>query len=220
MSGADLAVLIMARAPRPGQVKTRLKPLLGAQGCARLQAALIARTVLLAQQVAPSGTFLAIDQVACGTRGSGSNVTVLVQRGDNLGARMHASVEDVLVAHHGPVAVIGTDAPTLTPAHLRQAAAAIADGQDAVFGPALDGGYYRLCLGRPTPELFAIDPTLWGGPQVLSASLRAAETAGLRIGLLAPLRDLDTPTDARAFIDEGELPAEIADLLQAATASR
>lgn len=220
MTGPDLAVLIMARAPRPGQVKTRLQPLLGPYGCAQLQAALTARTVLLALQVAPLGTFLAIDQLACGKRAFAGTVTVLVQRGDHLGARMRSAVEDVLATHQGPVVVIGTDAPTLTPTHLRAAAAALTAGHDAVFGPALDGGYCLLALPRSTPELFAIDPTLWGGPQVLAASLSAAETAGLRVGMLAPLRDLDTPADAQAFLDEGQLPAEIADLLHAATSLR
>lgn len=220
MTGMDPAVLIMARAPRPGQVKTRLQPLLGPQRCAQLQAALTARTVRLAQQVAPHATYLALDPVACGAPPRVAGAAVLGQRGCDLGARMRAAVEDVLVAHQGPVAVIGTDAPTLTAAHLRAAGAALTAGHDAVFGPALDGGYYLLALPRSVPELFAIDPTLWGGPQVLSASLRAAETAGLRVGMLAPLRDLDTPADARAFLDEGELPAEIADLLHPATVTQ
>lgn len=217
---ADLAVLIMARAPRAGRVKTRLQPLLGPDGCARLQSALIGHTVRLAQQVAPRGTYLALDQVACGTRPFGGAVTVLVQRGDNLGARMHSAVEDVLVSHDGPVVLIGTDAPTLTAAHLREAGAAITGGVDAVFGPALDGGYYLLALHRSTPDVFAIDPALWGGPQVLSTSLTAARAARVRTTLLAPLRDLDTPADARAFLDEADLPAEIADLLHAATVGR
>lgn len=151
---ADLAVLIMARAPRPGQVKTPLP-----------------------------------------------------------------AVEDVLVARQGPVVVIGTDAPTLSPTHPRQTGAALSAGHDTVFGPAPDGGYYLFALPRVTPELLAIDRNLWGGPQVLSASLTAAETAGLSVGMLAPLRDVGAPADARAFLDD-ELSAEIADLLHAATSLR
>ncbi len=218
MNGADLAVPIMARAPRPGRVKTRLGPLLGPQGCAGLQAALIERTVPLAQQVAPRGTCLAFDHVTCGRRTFAGTVTMLVQHGSTLGARMRAAVDEVLVAHRGPV--VGTDAPALTVSHLRAAGAAITGSHDAVFGPAFDGGYYLLARRRSTPGLFAIDPTLWGGPQVLSAGLTAAHLAGLRVGMLTPMRGLDTPTDARAFLDEGELPAEPADLLHAATVGR
>ncbi len=86
-------------------------------------------------------------------------------------------------------------------------------GADTVFGPALNGGYYLVGMARPLPELFAIDPALWGGPQVLAASRHAARDAGLRVGQLPALRDLDTPQDAAEFLAEGALPEDIAALL-------
>ncbi|MGI8867359.1 MAG: TIGR04282 family arsenosugar biosynthesis glycosyltransferase [Mycobacteriales bacterium] len=208
-----MAVLIMARAPQPGTVKTRLQPLLGPDGCARLQAGLLRRTVLLAECVAPLDTYLALDHPGPAAAAVSGNVTVLGQRGRTLGDRMWHAVEDVLDQHPGPVVVIGTDTPTLSPAHLRAAASVLETGHDAVFGPALDGGYYLLGLRRSAPALFAINDQLWGGPSVLEASLTAARTAGLRTALLEPLRDLDTPQDARAFLDEAGLPADIAALL-------
>jgi rSAM/selenodomain-associated transferase 2/rSAM/selenodomain-associated transferase 1 len=196
-----MKALIMARAPRPGAVKTRLEQMLDPSGCARLQAALIQRTVTLAQQVAP--TYLSVDgELAL------PGVTTLAQEGPDLGARMRNAVERV----GGPVVVIGTDVPTLTADHLRSAICGLAD-HDVVFGPALDGGYYLIALRQPRPEPFAIHPALWGGPCVLDASIAAATTAGLRVGLLAPLRDLDTPEDARALLAEGAVPGEIAQLL-------
>ena len=82
-----------------------------------------------------------------------------------------------------------------------------------MFGPALDGGYYLVALRRPCPGLFALDPRVWGGPDVLSASLTAAKSCALRVGLLTPLRDLDTPEDAHTFLAEGQLPGEVAELL-------
>jgi rSAM/selenodomain-associated transferase 1 len=199
-----MKVLIMARAPRAGAVKTRLQPLLGARGCADLQAALIRHTVARARPVAP--TYLALDG-DCATCGgvSAPDVAQFDQHGADLGARMRNAVARV----GGPVIVIGTDVPTLTAEHLCAAADMLAD-HDVVFGPALDGGYYLVALREPHPQLFAIDPALWGGPDVLRASVAAATTAGLRVGLLKPLRDLDTPEDARALLADGGLPAEIA----------
>jgi rSAM/selenodomain-associated transferase 2/rSAM/selenodomain-associated transferase 1 len=207
VTAIEAAVLIMARAPRPGTVKTRLQPLLGPGGCARLQAALIRHTVALAQQVAT--TYVAVDSPGQVDGLVPAGVTVLPQVGDNLGTRMHAAIAQV----GGPVVVIGTDAPTLTADHLRDAAKRLAAGDDVVFGPALDGGYYLVAVRRPRAEPFAIDPALWGGPDVLPASTAAAEAAGLRAGTLAPLRDLDTPEDARALLADGALPGEIAQLL-------
>lgn len=204
------SVLIMARAPRPGAVKTRLQPLLGAQGCARLQASMTERTLRLAEQVAPERCWLALDQ-PCDMP---ITARVLRQRGRDLGARMHDAVEQVSSEQPGPVLVIGTDVPTLNAHHLRAAAGMLADDVDVVFGPALDGGYYLIGLRRPCTEVFAIDPALWGGPGVLAASLTAADAIGLRAGLLEPLRDLDTPEDAHALLADGALPDEVARLLR------
>lgn len=215
-ASGSVAVLIMAKAPRAGVVKTRLQPLLGAAGCARLQAALIARTVALAEEVAPSATYLALDPPDHAILPSSLDpVRLLPQLGDDLGARMSHAVDEVHTEHDGPILVIGTDAPTLRREHLLAAACALEAGADVAFGPALDGGYYLVGLRDPAPEVFAIDPMLWGGERVLTASLQAARRAGLQATLLESLRDLDTPTDAQAFLDAASLPADIAALLRA-----
>ncbi len=222
MSPPEVAVLVMAKAPRAGLVKTRLHPLLGPDGCARLQVGLIRRTVLVAQLVAPTRTYLALDALdSDGLDRPGelvgvvpAGVTVLPQSGPDLGSRMRIAAADVFRDHRGPLLLIGTDAPTLTASHLRRAAEWLVAGHDAVFGPALDGGYYLVGMNGPLPALFTIDPALWGGPQVLTASLAAAREAGLRVGELPALRDLDTPQDAAAFLTEGDLPADIAVLLR------
>lgn len=206
------SVLIMARAPQAGAVKTRLEPLLGAQGCARLQAGLVDRTLRLAEQLAPGWCWLALDEPS-DVPGA---ARVLRQRGGDLGARMRDAVEQVYSEQAGPVLVIGTDVPNLAARHLRAAARMLADRVDVVFGPAIDGGYYLIGLRRPFPAVFAIDPALWGGPEVLAASVAAADSAGLRAGLLEPLRDLDTPEDAHALLADGALPEELARLLRPA----
>jgi rSAM/selenodomain-associated transferase 2/rSAM/selenodomain-associated transferase 1 len=219
------AVLIMVKAPRPGTVKTRLHPLLGLDGCAALArqltgnaagvaAAAIAATVRPGPDGGlPGAVFAAVDppdamaEVASlippGTR-------LLAQRGANLGERMATAAGEVFAAEHRPVVTIGTDAPTLTPDVVIAAFRKLAGGQDAVFGPALDGGYYLVGINEPAPDLFALDSALWGGDGVLAASLSAARRADLRTALLPPLRDLDTPDDARALLADPLLPAAVA----------
>lgn len=209
MSGA--AVLIMAKAPVPGRVKTRLEPLLGSLGCAHLQEALLQATVATACSFAAGSTFVALH----GTCRLPTDVTGFAQEGDGLGERMQGAVEEVAARHTGPIVVIGTDAPTLRPDHLRAAVTAVTDRADVAFGPAPDGGYYLVALRRPDPRVFAINPGLWGGPDVLTASLAAVGQAGLRTELLDPLRDLDTPDDAAAFRADPALPATLAELLRA-----
>lgn len=211
-----VAVLIMAKAPVPGQVKTRLEPLVGPTGCARLQAALLASAIDTAHATAPGRTFVAL----CGSCELPAHVRVFMQHGANLGERMQRAVQEVAARHTGPIVVIGTDAPTLRVDHLQAAAAAVADRADVAFGPALDGGYYLVAVRRPNPHVFAIDPVLWGGSDVLAASLASTGRAGLRTVVLEPLRDLDTPGDAAAFRADPALPAPLADLLGVTEAAR
>ena len=228
------AVLIMAKAPRPGAVKTRLHPLLGPGGCAALAgqltrnaAGVAAAAMAAAARPGPDGAgvaavFVAVDPPD-GMAGVGRLVPpgtrLLAQRGANLGERLAAAAGEVFAAGHRPVVVIGTDAPTLTPDGVIAAFRELAGGRGAVFGPALDGGYYLVGINEPVPDLFALDPALWGGAGVLAASLGAARRAGLRTALLPALRDLDTPGAARALLADPALPARIAGALRPACAA-
>lgn len=215
MTGPRGAALIMAKAPRPGRVKTRLHPLLGPAGSARLQAELIRRTAALTRG-RRLGTFVAFDPPDARAELEllvPDGVRLLPQRGADLGERVAAAAGDVLSGRAGPLPVIGTGAPTLTPALLDRAAAALREPADAVLGPALDGGYYLIGLHRPQPDLFALDPGLWGGDRVLAATLAAAHAAGLTVRLLPRVRDLDTPEDAAALLADPLLPEPIARLL-------
>lgn len=110
--------------------------------------------------------------------------------------------------------VLGTDAPTLTGDHLTAAFAALEGGSDVVLGPAFDGGYYLIGMRAPHTGLFGIDPALWSTEKVLTATLALAERKRLSTQLLSPLRDLDTPDDAAALLDDPRLPADIAALLR------
>lgn len=212
------SVLVMAKAPLPGTVKTRLHPLLGPGGCAALQSALIGQVSRLATGQGAS-TFVAFDPPGAHDALRAlvpDEVHLIPQRTGHLGDRLVGAVRDVFAAGAGPVVVLGVDAPTLTPRHLDAAFAALSkpiDGPDAVLGPALDGGYYLLGLRRPHLELFDIDPRLWGGSGVLAATLELAGRHGLGMSQLPVLRDLDTPEDARVLLTDPQLPACVAALL-------
>ncbi len=204
----------MARAPVPGRTKTRLEPLLGAAGCARLQAELIRRTVAVAEGVTPGAVFVAYDGPQAVLRPLLSpGIRLVEQREGDLGARMAAAVEWVRSVRSGPVVVLGTDCPVLGPEHLQAAADGLAADTDVVFGPAHDGGYYLVALSGPAAQVFALPPTSWGGPEVLARSLAAVRRAGLRPGLIGVEHDLDTPTDAAVHARDPRVPAEIVALL-------
>ena len=208
------AALVMAKAPIPGRTKTRLEPLLGAHGCARLQAALIEQSLGWALAVAPGAAYVSYALAPLGALVP-PGVDEFPQEDGDLGRRLCAAT-----AHVGrwPLLVAGTDTPALSAAHVAEALAELEAGRDAVFGPALDGGYYLVALARPLPELFELPREAWGGPDVLDLSLRAGERAGLDVGLLRPERDLDTPEDAQALLAAGALPPPVAEALRAVAA--
>jgi len=200
-------VIVFARAPVPGQSKTRLIPHLGAEGAARLHAALIERSLETARAAglgsvelcctpdASHGFFL-----SCAER---YGVVLTAQSPGSLGTRMSAAFERV-VPEAGPALLIGTDCPALGSGHLRDAAAALAAGNDAVLVPAEDGGYVLVGLARPSPRAF--EDIEWGGADVLRDTRARFATLGWRWHELAELWDVDRPADLARLeesIDDG-----------------
>jgi len=189
-------IAVFARAPVPGEAKTRLIPVLGAAGAAALQRQLIERTLATACAVGGAQVTLwvagAIDDPYIVEAAARHGVAVASQQGADLGERMHRAFVANFVATAAPLVLIGSDCPQLTAADLDAAAAALAS-HDAVIQPATDGGYVLIGLRSPQPHLFAsID---WGGPQVLQQTEARIAALGLR-RLLRPVRDdLDTAAD-------------------------
>lgn len=188
-------VAVLAKAPVPGLAKTRLIPALGAQGAARLQrrftrmtlaTALAARLGAVTLWCAPDAQhrfFRALRKCM--------GLATLVQTGGDLGARMQQVFEVQCGA--GPVLLIGTDCPVLDANHLRNAAAALLAGHDAVFYPAEDGGYVLVGLRAPQPALFS--QMQWSTPSVMHQTAQRAQALGLRVKKFEPLWDVDLPSD-------------------------
>lgn len=188
-----VAVAIMAKAPVAGLAKTRLISALGATGAARLQRRLTLQTLHTAQQanVGPVTLFCAPDPHHRFFRALSTHIGVrcVAQHPGDLGQRMHAAVQ----AAAGPVLVVGTDCPALTPADLQAAAQQLRDGHDAVLKPAEDGGYVLIGLRAPCWPVF--DGVAWSTAQVLAQTRARLAAQGLHWLEAPTLWDVDVPAD-------------------------
>ncbi len=205
----DAAFVVLAKAPRPGLCKTRLEPLLGADGCARLQEVLIRRAAAWAAAAGPAYVAFTPDDAAEEIAALAPGATLIPQAGGDLGDRLAAATGAVLEDHGGPIVLVGVDSPQLHPAHAAAAVDDLRDGIDVTVGPATDGGYYLIGLREPHPELFALPTEKWGGEEVLQLTFAAATEARLSLGMLRSERDLDDPQDARAFLADPLTPADV-----------
>lgn len=204
---SQMNIAILSRAPISGHTKTRLIPLLGADGAVRLQGWLLRRTVTtaLAADCGPVTLWCTPDTrhpdfLACQQIG----LLKLRQQADgDLGSRMLAAI-----AANTPDAtlVIGTDCAAWTPELLRQAAAALTD-HPAVLIPAEDGGYVLIGLREPEARIFSA--IQWGTPQVLESTRQRLQQLGWSWAEFPPLWDVDRSEDARRLFrlhpEAGEL---------------
>ncbi len=196
------AVVVMARAPRLGEGKSRLRSVLTDQERLELQEAFLRDTVDVAVKANVGRTYLAItpqDAVPWAEREFGNALTTLAQIGDDLGHRMFNAIRQAGAEGHRPIVVIGTDAPLLQPKHLHAAIEALARS-DVCFGPSEDGGYYLIASNEPQAESF--ENVAWGTDQVLETSLVRARDAGLECELLEKLYDVDTSEDLERLMSD------------------
>ncbi len=191
-------LLVFAKAPVPGQVKTRLAGKYGIRGAARLYQAMLRRTLAMATAAAlcPVQLWCAPNTThpffASCRRDYG--VTLKTQPGGDLGRRMDLALRQALRESSWAV-LIGGDCPSLGSAELRTALSALAGVRDAVLGPAEDGGYVLIGLRRPCPVLF--QGVAWGKPGVLAATRRRLQRAGMAWSELPTGWDVDYPADVR-----------------------
>lgn len=202
-----VALVIFAKAPIPGQVKTRLCPPLTPDEAATLHGSFVLDT-LERTKVAASKLKSPIDRyLACAPSSTHvffkimeerQGVKLIDQVGDDLGTRMNQAFKTLFAQGYRQVFLMGTDVPTLPLDHVKQALSSL-ENHDLVLGPAFDGGYYLIGLKRMAPELFADIP--WSTDRVLRLTQEKAVTLGLTIALLEPWRDVDTLADLQALIE-------------------
>ncbi|RZU53643.1 hypothetical protein EV385_5574 [Krasilnikovia cinnamomea] len=187
-------ILVLAKAPVPGRVKTRLCPPCTPAQAAGIAAAALSDTLGAVTASGAGARVLVVD----GRYPAPPGWTTLAQRGGPLGDRLANGFADTR-ALDAPAVLIGMDTPQLSAGQVDAALAPLgaADGPDAVFGPAVDGGWWVLGLRDPGhAELLRTIPT--STPDTGGRTLAALRHHGLRVHLLPRLRDVDTAADARA----------------------
>lgn len=210
------ALILFAKRPLAGAVKTRLLPLLTAEAAAELYACLLRDTLAMVRTLSGISCCIFYQDdpgAAAFFAAAAPDCEALPQRGADLGARMQAAFGELFGRGFGQVAIIGSDAPGLPADYVAAAFARLDDaGTDVVFGPAIDGGYYLLAMKRLCAELFAEIP--WSSGEVLARSRQRAAAGGLGVALLPSWHDLDTPEDLERLLGENTLGGETGDYLR------
>jgi uncharacterized protein len=216
MNARGPAVLIMARAPRAGEVRRALEPLLGREGCLELQANLIARAAAWARKVGTGGPHVAHDPPDSGgelRRLVGSDAVLFPQNGEGITGRLADASARVLARSGGPLLIVWPDLPRFRVAHAAGALEDLRSGADVVLGPAIDGGLYLVGIARPLPELFALPEQAWRN-DVMAVAGAAIRDAGFEVGILRAERALHRPADVRAALADPLLPDDVAAILR------
>jgi rSAM/selenodomain-associated transferase 1 len=194
------ALVVIAKAPRGGKVKTRLLGALSPEELRRLYVAFLSDTFALMEDVkeeredltlalcyTPEGEEEAFEEVE--REGS----LMIPQRGENLGERLANCFADLFALGFESVAVIGADSPTLPGEYVFDAFECFETDDDVVVGPAYDGGYYLVGMRKLHGRIF--EDIAWGGAAVMGATMDRAREAELNLVLLPEWYDVDTPED-------------------------
>lgn len=205
-------LIVFAKYPRPGRVKTRLVPPLTVEEAAGLYTAMLCDSMAsytALPEIEPI-LFVADPADVEPIRGllrehkaiSWSDpLRVYPQEGDDLGERLRNAFDLTFDAVEGPAAAIGTDHPSLPVEYIRHMFERLND-HDLVLGPAEDGGYYAIGLRGPQPALFRDMP--WSTPELFRHTLEAAYRLGLRTHVLPVWYDVDDEPTLRKLIDDSE----------------
>jgi len=199
------AILVLAREPSPGRVKTRLSPPLSPDSAARLYEAFLEDVLERAGRVPGVEVILLSEEeradaprLVAIARAAG--VPFSSQRGADLGARLRAGLAEALSEPRPHAIALGADHPTLPAALLGEMAARLAGGAAAAIIPSEDGGYCAIGFRSPLADVFTAIP--WSTPRVLEATLDALRRHGIAPALLPAWRDIDTPSDLARLASE------------------
>jgi len=185
-------LFVVAKQPAAGRTKTRLCPPLTYETAAQLYACFLQDTLTTIRAVAdverviaflPADAELFFHTLAADMR-------CVAQQGNDLGERLDLLLTNGLESGANHVVVMSSDCPTLPPAYITQAFAALDGGVDVVLGPSDDGGYYLIGITNPQPRL--LREVQMSTPSVLADTLAIAAELSLDVALLPPWYDVDT----------------------------
>lgn len=198
-------IIVFAKAPAAGAVKTRLRGAVTAEQAADLHRAFAADTLEKAAHLGadvelhtdvPTSAWPKVDRLQC--------------PGD-LGARMLHALTEALGRGYSQAMILGSDSPTLPAAHLRTL---LESQADVALGPCEDGGYYAIACRRVHPKMF--DGVAWGRPRALEQTVASAKRNGLRVETGATWYDVDEPADLQRLAGASGAPPHTASALAAA----
>lgn len=210
MKTGDCRLIVFAKAPVPGRVKTRLIPLIGPLATTALYKQLVLHCLSTAvdAQLGPVDLWCTPSMrhpffLQCTRK---FPIALFHQREGDLGHRMVHALQKTL-KKVPQVLLIGTDCPSLTPDDLREAAGVLRQGMDTVIVPAEDGGYVLIGLCRCAPELFS--GISWGTGSVLQETRDRLRGLGWKWHELSERWDVDRPEDVERLKQEGYLDAAL-----------
>lgn len=199
----ERALVVMARAPKPGRVKTRLCPPLTGEEAAGFYECLLQDSL---RRLSSTPQWDAWVGYTHGSRGyfrpnEGRGFSLLRQRGDSLGVRMHALFLELFDLGYRSVILVGSDIPGITRKAVERAFWSLETQRcDVVIGPTHDGGYYLIGLRRPVVALF--QNIAWSSVDVLEQTLTKAADLGLRVATVRSAYDVDVVSDLeRLWVD-------------------
>ena len=195
------ALIVFAKAPEAGRVKTRLSPALTPADAAALYEAFLRDALDRYARLGAEAGGPAVRLYLAGDPGDlvPDGVSVHPQRGDGLGERMLRAFVETFAAGHNRAIVVGTDHPTLPDAFFGLTFEALDDPLTAVLGPSDDGGYYLLGLNDIVPDLFDMD---YSHPDVFEDTLERVMEADLTPVVLPPHYDVDDVATLRRLVEE------------------
>lgn len=196
------ALIIFAKLPRAGEVKTRLGESIGMEQAAKVYKEFAEHAFTLADGVnakdivvyifyAPGASEIEIKQWV------GRPFHFIEQRGNSLGDRMRNAFDRTFADGATQTVIIGTDVPELDARTLHSSFAYLTS-HDIVIGPSTDGGYYLLGMNVPTKDVF--DGIVWSSSAVTETTLARIEAGNYSFALLPVLSDIDTEEDYRAYV--------------------
>jgi uncharacterized protein len=196
-------IIVFAKAPAPGLVKTRLSQSVGAQAAAELHEALTRDMLEMLESLAD-----AVDVELHTDKSTAAwperRVVRKIQAGGDLGERMYRALEDALRSPRPKAAIVGADLPALPASHLETLLASTAD---VSLGPSEDGGFYAIVCRRVHPNMFL--GVTWSDARTLEQTVRAALACGLSAEVGPRWFDLDTPADLERLNACAELPRHL-----------
>jgi len=208
MSRRPCAILIVAKAPVVGLTKTRLAPAFGLDGAAELAAAALLDTLVAVRGAEVGTRIVALTGDLAEARRAGEiarmleDFTVIPQRGEGFAERLSAAHVEAGALTGTPVLQIGMDTPQVSSAVLSDAATSLSDDAvDAVFGPAVDGGWWALGLSDPRIASALVGVPM-SQPDTGSRTLDALAGRGVVAVHLPKLADVDIPDDVWSVADQ------------------